>query len=81
VAKAFGSSSGTTQTLGFGSPDAMAISSTTLTSCRSSAVAGSITSRAPVDHNTWRGPKRHEYQQIPAAMTVVKMPMAGTTWW
>ena len=40
VANALGSSSGTTHTLGLGSPEAIAISSTTFTSCRCSGVAG-----------------------------------------
>ena len=66
VANAFGSSSGTTYTLGFGTPEAIAISSTTLTSCRSSGVAGSTISRAPVAQSTWRAPNRQEYQQMPA---------------
>ena len=81
VAKALGSSSGTIQIFGRGKPEAIAISSTTFTSWRSSAVAGSTNSRAPVDHSTWRGPKRQEYQQIPAAMRVVTIPMTGIMWW
>ncbi len=63
VAKAFGSSSGTTHTRGFGSPDAIAISSTTLTSCFCAGVAGSMISHAPVDQSTRSGPYR---QAIPA---------------
>ena len=67
VANALGSSSGTIQTRGLGWPDAIAISSTTFTSCRSSGVAGSTSSRAPVDQSTRCGPKRQEYQQMPPA--------------
>ena len=77
VANALGSSSGTIQILGLGSPDAMAISSTTFTSWRSSGVVGSASSRAPVDQSTCLGPNRQEYQQIPEAMKVVTIPMTG----
>jgi len=80
VANALGSASGTIQTLGFGSPDAIAISSTTLTSCFCSGAAGSISSQAPVAHSTRSAPRRHEYQQIAAAERTLKMPMKGTTW-
>ena len=67
VANALGSASGTTQTLGCGSPDAMAISSTTFTSCFCSGVAGSISSQAPVAHSTRSAPYRQEYQQMQPA--------------
>ena len=56
VANALGSASGITQTLGLGSPEAMAISSTTFISCFCSGVAGSISSQAPVDHSTRSAP-------------------------
>ena len=79
VANALGSSSGTIHTLGLGSPEAIAISSTTLTSCFCSGVAGSTISQAPVAQSTRSGPWRQEYQQIPAATRVVKMPMKGMT--
>ena len=81
VAKALGSGSGTIQTRGRGSPEAIAISSTTLTSCRCSGLAGSISSQAPVAHSTRSGPKRQACQQIPPAARVVKSPMKGMTWW
>ena len=80
VAKAFGSASGTIQIRGLGCPDATAISSTTLTSCFCAAVAGSISSHAPVDQSTRSAPLAHEYQQMPPATSVVTMPMSGTTW-
>ena len=79
VAKALGSSSGTIQTRGLGSPEAMAISSTTFTSCFCSGVAGSMISHAPVAQSTRCGPYRQAYQQMPPATRVVKMPMKGTT--
>ena len=41
---------------GLGSPDAIAISSTTLTSCFCSGVAGSISSQAPVAQRTFSAP-------------------------
>ena len=44
--------SGTIQIFGRGRPEAIAISSTTFTSCFCSGVAGSIISRAPVDQST-----------------------------
>ena len=56
VAKALGSASGTIQILGSGKPEAIAISSTTFTSCFCSGVAGSISSQAPVDQSTRSGP-------------------------
>jgi len=56
VANAFGSGSSTIQMRGRGMPAAIAISSTTLTSCFSLGSCGSVTSRAPVDHNTFSGP-------------------------
>ena len=56
VAKALGSASGTTQMRGRGSPEAMAISSTTLTYWRCSGVAASMISHAPVAHSTRCGP-------------------------
>ena len=79
MAKALGSSSGTTQTRGLGNPEAIAISSTTFTSCFCSGVAGSMISQAPVDQSTRSGPWRQAYQQMPAAATVVTRPMKGTT--
>ena len=59
VAKALGSSSGTTQMRGRGIPEAIAISSTTLNSCLSSGVVGSTISQAPVDQSTRSGPLYH----------------------
>ena len=56
VAKALGSSSGTIQILGRGIPDAIAISSTTLTNCFCSGVAGSISSQAPMDQRIFSAP-------------------------
>ncbi len=56
VAKALGSWSGTIQIRGRGSPEAIAISSTTFTSCRCSGVAGSISSQAPVAQRTRSAP-------------------------
>ncbi|OLC07719.1 MAG: hypothetical protein AUH42_03035 [Gemmatimonadetes bacterium 13_1_40CM_70_11] len=56
VAKALGSGSGTIQIRGRGTPAAMAISSTTFTSCCCLSSAGVITSHAPVDHRTFSGP-------------------------
>src|ERR1700746_1564840 len=58
VANALGSGSSTIQMRGRGTPAAIAISSTTLTSCRSWSLLGSTTSRAPVDHSTFSGPGR-----------------------
>jgi hypothetical protein len=57
----------------------MAISSTTFTSCFCSGVAGSMISQAPVAQSTRSGPYRQAYQQMPPAMSVVKIPMMGTT--
>jgi hypothetical protein len=79
VAKAFGSSSGTSQIRGLGTPDAIAISSTTFTNCRCSGVAGSMISQAPVAQSTRSGPCRQANQQIPAAVRVLTSPMKGMT--
>ena len=56
VANALRSGSGTTQTVGLGSPAAMAISSTTLSSCFWAGVEGVMISHAPAARRTRRGP-------------------------
>src|SRR5207247_7445192 len=53
VANALGSGSSTIQIRGRGTPAAMAISSTTLTSCFSCGSVGSTMARAPVDQSTF----------------------------
>ncbi len=80
VAKALGSSSGTTQIRGRGTPAAMAISSTTFTSRRWASVAGSITSHAPVDQSTRSAPRFHEWRAVPAATAQTTRPIHGTAW-
>src|SRR4026207_2540943 len=79
VAKALGSSSGTTQMRGRGTPEAMDISSTTLKSCLSSGVVGSRISHAPVDQRMRSDPLNQAQRQVAAANTVVMIPMNGTT--
>ena len=76
VANALGSWSGTIQILGLGKPGAMAISSTTFTSWRCSGVAGSTSPGGRGPEHPLRA-ERHEYQQIPSATSVVKIPMTG----
>ena len=80
VANAFGSGSSTIQMRGRGTPAAIAISSTTLTSCRSVSPWGSTISRAPVDHSTFWGPVRYPYQAIAAAASERTMPNQGKVW-
>ena len=80
VAKALGSSSGTSQMRGRGMPAAIAISSTTLRYCRCSGVAGSMISQAPAAQSTRFAPFRQADQQTPAATSEVMMPMKGNQW-
>ena len=79
VAKALGSGSGTTQIRGRGWPAAIAISSTTLTYCFCSGVAGSTISHAPVAQSTRSAPFSQAYQRMPPATSVATMPMNGMT--
>src|SRR5207247_2913450 len=81
VAKAFGSGSSTIQMRGRGTPAALVISSTTLPSCRSFASVGSVTSRAPVDHNTLSGPVLYAYHASPSATSESTIPNQGKSWW
>src|SRR5256884_6236718 len=81
VANAFGSGSSTIQIRGRGIPAAMAISSTTLTSCFSCGSVGSTMARAPVDQSTFSGPVAYAYQAVSSAMTVSAIPNHGNTWW
>jgi len=81
VANAFGSGSSTIQIRGRGTPAAMAISSTTLTSCCSCGSVGSTTARAPVDQSTFSGPVAYAYQAVSRAMTVSAIPNHGKPWW
>ncbi len=77
VAKALGSASGTIQMVGFGSPDAIAISSTTLTSCFSLSLLASSSCHAPVAHSTCLGPRFHANHVMPTPSSVAPMPNQG----
>ena len=62
---------------GFGTPAAIAISSTTFTSRVSSSPVGVSISRAPVDHSTLVGPVCHAYAVRSTANAVRTVPSHG----